>query len=347
MLNILIYSPQFYPRLGGVERVTQMLAQSWAERGHQVTVICQTPATAPTEPASFAFELIRLPSLPQVYRLLQGCDLYVQSCISLKGMLPWLLQRKPLVMIHHTWYRHAEGRLRWQDWLKLQITRWGLNIAVSEAIAAHLPVLAQVIENPYAEALFYPRPSRVRDRSLVFVGRLVSDKGVDLLLAALAQLRETYGLTPDLTLIGAGPERVVLAQQITRLQLTTQVTFAGELTPNAVAERLCQHRVLVIPSRWREPFGIVALEGLACGCWVVGSNQGGLPAAIGPGGLTFTNSNVAQLTACLAQMLGSPPRWQPDETAIAAHLERHQQATVAALYLDAFATFLQLPSTLP
>ncbi|MGB0564887.1 MAG: glycosyltransferase family 4 protein, partial [Spirulinaceae cyanobacterium] len=349
--------------------VTQLLAEAWAQQGHRVTVVCQTPATTPADsratldtakldtadlevlpitntvgagwkPASTSdFELIRFPSLPQLYRLLQQCDLYVQSCISLKGLWPWLVIRKPLVMIHHTWYRHPGGRLRWQDWLKLQVTRLGLNIAVSEAIAAHLPMPARVIENPYAETLFYPGPTQERDRTLVFVGRLVSDKGVDLLIAALAQLRDRHGLTPDLTLIGGGPERASLEVQIHQLHLAAQVTFVGELTPIEVAERLRQHRILVIPSRWREPFGIVALEGLGCGCWVVGSNQGGLPAAIGPGGLTFANGQVTELTACLAQMLDAG--WQPDRAAIAAHLARHHQQTVAALYLDTFCGCLQ------
>ncbi|NEO84237.1 MAG: glycosyltransferase family 4 protein [Spirulina sp. SIO3F2] len=333
-MKILIYSPQFYPRLGGVERVTQMLAQAWGKADCEVKVVCQTSGIA-EEREAFAFEIVRFPTVGQLLQLLHWCDVYVQSCISLKGILPWLLVRKPLVMIHHTWYCHPNGHLRPQDWLKLQITRLGRNIAVSEAIAAHLPVPAQVIENPYAEDIFYPQPEIKRDRTLIFVGRLVSDKGADLLIAALGRLHQ-QGLTPDLTLIGTGPERPTLEAQIDQLNLDEQVTFAGELPPQEVAGRLCQHRIMVIPSRWQEPFGIVALEGLACGCWLVGSNQGGLSAAIGPGGLTFTNGDVVALTAQLTRLLTDPPQWQPDQQAIATHLRHHQQQTVAQLYLDCF-----------
>lgn len=335
-LNILIYSPQFYPRLGGVERVTQMLAQAWGEAGYIVKVVCQTEQQLEAEKSeNFAFEIVRFPSNRQLVQLLHWCDVYVQSCISLKGLVPWLLVSCPLVMIHHTWYCDPNvGNVRWQDGLKLQVTRLGQNIAVSEAIASHLPSTAQVIENPYDEAIFYLRPEVKRDRDLVFVGRLVSDKGVDLLIEAIAQL-QPQGLKPKLTLIGSGPERSALEQQIQALNLTQQVTFAGELTPTEVAQRLCQHKILVVPSRWREPFGIVALEGIACGCWVVGSNQGGLSAAIGPGGLTFENGNVEQLATRLRQLLTASTPWQPSTQAIAQHLNHHQQAIVAQQYLAA------------
>lgn len=332
-LNILIYSPQFYPRLGGVERVTQMLAQAWGEAGCEIKVVCSTEGVEAEKGNDFAFEIVRFPRNKQLFQLLRWCDVYVQSCISLKGLLPWPLVRRPLVMIHHTWYCDPDaGHVRWQDWLKLQVTRLGHNIAVSEAIASHLPTPAQVIENPYTETIFHPRPEIERDRDLIFVGRLVSDKGVDLLIDAMGQLRQ-QGLTPNLTIIGSGTERSPLEQQIQALHLTRQVTFAGELTPTEVAQRLCQHRILVVPSRWREPFGIVALEGIACGCWVVGSNQGGLSAAIGPGGLTFENGNVEQLTTRLQQVLTASTTWQPDMAAIAKHLENHQQAIVAQQYL--------------
>lgn len=69
---------------------------------------------------------------------------------------------------------------------------------------------------------------------------------------------------------------------------------------------LNQHRVLVVPSRYHEPFGIVALEGIACGCLVVGSSGGGLKKAIGPCGLTFPNGDAEALAAVLVTVLKDP-----------------------------------------
>lgn len=62
---------------------------------------------------------------------------------------------------------------------------------------------------------------------------------------------------------------------------------------------------MVVPSLWDEPFKIVALEGIACGCVVVGSKGGGLKDAIGPCGLTFDNGDVAGLTAQLINLLAN------------------------------------------
>ena len=56
-------------------------------------------------------------------------------------------------------------------------------------------------------------------------------------------------------------------------------------------------------SRWAEPFGIVALEGIACGCAVVGTALGGLPEAIGPCGLTVPNADTSAMGRALRSLL--------------------------------------------
>ena len=67
-----------------------------------------------------------------------------------------------------------------------------------------------------------------RDREIVFLGRLVSDKGVNLLIDALAQLK-SKGLAPRLTIIGNGPEELNLRQQVQSLELIEQVSTCTEL----------------------------------------------------------------------------------------------------------------------
>ena len=62
-----------------------------------------------------------------------------------------------------------------------------------------------IIVNPYREDIFFRDPSVPRDRDLVLVGRLVSDKGVDLLIEAIHRPRERR-LYPNLTIVGGGPE---------------------------------------------------------------------------------------------------------------------------------------------
>lgn len=336
-MRILIYSPLFYPSVGGTETVMQILAEQFTEFGHEVRVISQTPAT---DPDPFRFTIIRQPNPVQFLHLMRWCDLYFQACISLKGIWPLLLVRKPFCVNHHTWYRRVDGRRGWQDHLKRFVTRFATNISISQAIAADLPVASTIIPNPYQEDRFRRLPEVPRDRTLVFLGRLVSDKGADVLIAALSQLKQDANLTPDLTIVGAGPETEHLQQQVIDLGLAGQVRFAGVQQGENLVRLLNQHQILVVPSRWQEPFGIVALEGLACGCGVVGSAGGGLKDAIGPCGLTFPNGDARALAQALTQMLKNPDILLKHRDHVTVHLAHHTRAAVAQAYLNVFERLL-------
>jgi len=335
-VKILLYSPLFYPSVGGVETVTELVGRELVRQGHAVQVVCQTPAPRSVEERTFPFPVARCPSPWQLFRLARRCEVFVQICISLKGLWAAALARRPLAFVHQTWYCRPDGRLALPDRLKLHLTHWGANIAVSPAIAARLPAPATVIPNPYDASLFRIANAGDRPLNLIFVGRLVSDKGADLAIAALARLRQ-QGWRPHLTIVGAGPEADTLQQAVADLRLTEQVTFAGLQPPAAIADLLNQHAIALIPSRWEEPFGIVALEAIACGCAVIGSAGGGLPTAIGPCGATFANGDLDGLTAAIAHLLANPTALAAYRAAARAHLESHHPAAIARRYLDVFA----------
>ena len=175
-------------------------------------------------------------------------------------------------------------------------------------------------------------PGFARDNALVFVGRLVSDKGCDLLLHAIKLLRDE-NVFPELTVVGRGPEEENLRRLTADLGLDRQLTFAGQKSGAELAAILNRHQILVVPSRWAEPFGIVALEGIACGCVVVGSENGGLKEAIGPCGVTFENENLDALAAQLKRLLNDPGARNSLRQHASEHLAKFQSDTVAAAYL--------------
>ncbi|MBP0019983.1 MAG: glycosyltransferase family 4 protein [Cyanobacteria bacterium SBLK] len=329
-MKILVYSPLFYPSVGGVESVTEMLAGEWVQLGAEVKLISQTPDRGRK---SFPFEIFRQPGVRQQLKLMQWCDIYLQSCISLKGLWLELLHPKPLAFIHHTWYNRPDGSIATVDRLKLWVTRFATNISVSEAIASHLPISSTIIHNPYRDDIFQDMPEIRREKELVFVGRLVSDKGVDLLLDSLWDLKQK-GLFPQLTIIGEGADKNSLQQQAKQLQIDSQVRFVGVYSPLEVAKTLNAHKILVIPSRWQEPFGIVALEGIACGCIIVGSSGGGLTAAIADCGETFLNGDRNALTKILAEFLTNPDKIAKYRGNAKKHLQRYQKNKVAQRYLQ-------------
>jgi glycogen synthase len=328
-MKILFSSYLFDPSVGGIETVSKILAEKFAEAGHGVHVITQSPGE---KIADANYELTRRPSIAEIFHLLGWCDLFFQNNITLRSLIPALLFRKPTLIVHQTWLQNARGKLGWKNNLKQGLLRFVTNVAISEAVADRLSPDSLVIGNPYDETVFRLMPNIARDRTIVFVGRLVSDKGVDLLLRALELLKRD-GLTPDLTIIGSGPEENSLRKLASELGVDRQVTFAGQKSGTALAEILNQHLILAVPSRWAEPFGVVALEGIACGCVVVGSQDGGLKEAIGPCGLTFENGNVDALVAGLKRLMGelelqSTLRQRADK-----HLTKFQSDIVATAYL--------------
>ncbi|MEO5717988.1 MAG: glycosyltransferase family 4 protein, partial [Chthoniobacterales bacterium] len=127
-----------------------------------------------------------------------------------------------------------------------------------------------------------------------------------------------------------------LQQLTTKLGLDEQVTFRGAKGGEELRALLRQHKILAVPSRYDEPFGIVALEGIACGCVVVGSEGGGLPEAIGPCGLTFPNGDVTALAQTLETLLNSPNEQKQFLAQAPQHLAKFHPATIAESYLALF-----------
>ena len=330
-MKLLLFT-RFHPSIGGLETVMEILAEQWAAAGYEIQVATDIPGNAAASTRRFSFPIHYQPSTGRLLGLVKWSDVYIQGCVGLKMLWPLLIHRRKYVATHHTWYRHGTGRRGWQNRLKLAVSRWAINIAPSQAIADDLETGCVVIPNPYREDTFHLRTEEIRSQTLLFVGRLVTDKGVDLLLEALVILKER-GLHPDLTVAGEGPELPTLQDFSTRHDLGGQVVFAGAQSAEQVAIQMSRHRILVIPSRWSEPFGVVAVEGIACGCLVLGSEQGGLTDAIGPCGRTFPNDDARALARQLQELLHAPPPGPLEAGVRDAHLARHRPAAVAQRYL--------------
>jgi glycogen synthase len=329
-MRILLYCPVFYPSVGGLELNVARLAQGLHHAGHEVTLVAKTALDGP-EP--FPFRVVRSPGRRELLRLVRGCDVFFQANVSLRGLWPLLFVRRPWVVSHHGWYSRSDRSLAVQDRLKRFLLRWATSISVSQAVADDLATPSFVIANAYRDDLFRVLPDVPRTGELLFLGRLVSDKGVDVLLDALGLLAGR-GARPELTVVGDGPERPGLEAQARRLGIGERVRFLGSRHGEEVVRLLNAHRILVVPSRYDEPFGIVALEGIACGCLVIGSRGGGLKEAIGPCGLTFDNGDAAGLARLLEAALGDPDRFFPPPEVTAAHLARHRSEQVLERYVD-------------
>lgn len=321
VMKIVIHSPAFYPMIGGLETLAAMLADGLQSHGHEVVVLCEAQLE-PGVAEPFSFRVVRGASFFEKAYWMARAEVVVHAQISLKALLPWLLTRRPLLVSHQTWLREAgEAPLTWPTRLKRQACRFARNVTCSAAIGRDLGLAHDVIPNPYDDALFRLRPEVPRDRDLLFVGRLVSDKGVDLLLQALSLLPGRR-----LTIVGDGPEASALPWRAEEWKVGDRVTFTGPKRGEELARLMNAHRILVVPSHWAEPFGIVALEGAASGCTVVASDHGGLPEAVGPCGCVFASGDAQALARAIEAELA------PDSAAVVAHLQRHRAGAVVEAY---------------
>ncbi len=321
-MKVIIYSPAFAPQIGGLEEIARICAAGLTELGHQVTVICETDDEPHVE---FPFRVLRRASWLERLRVVRACDVFLMFNMSLKGLPLALLYQKPLVICHQGWYGRDRSdqsfRSRCKCWLSRRLAR---NIACSQAVADYVGGEVEIVPNAYNAELFRHRPEIRRDRDVLFVGRLVSDKGCGMLVTAFAQLA-AEGLRPSLTITGSGPEEPRLREQVAVLGLADHIHFTGALRGTSLAEEMNRHRILVVPSVWEEPFGIVALEGMASGCLVIGSQHGGLADAIGPCGLVFENGSHDGLVKAMKEGLEYLAREEMPASAQAfqRHLNRH------------------------
>jgi glycogen synthase len=326
-MKILLWSCSFLPNIGGIETMTDILAREFTAVGHDVTIVTRTAASGA---ADYPLKVRRKPSWLQLIQLVAECDVFVHNHPSLKVALPLLFFWRPWLAIYQTWYPTVGVR----GWLRPLFSRFALNIACSRAVAQYIGRGCCVIPNSYDDPTFRGLPGLARDRELVFVGRLIPDKGVHMLLDALSLLR-AEGLRPRLSVVGSGPDTDSLNAKVADLKLSDQVEFIGPRLGDALAAILNTHEILVAPSVWREPFGIVALEAIACGCIVVGSESGGLKEAIGPCGVTTPNGDAAALANALSRLLRSRETWPRYREGANHHLARHTPAAVATAYLEA------------
>jgi glycosyltransferase involved in cell wall biosynthesis len=153
-----------------------------------------------------------------------------------------------------------------------------------------------------------PRPARTADApfTLGYLGRLVENKGLPLLIEAIANLPEYCRVV----FIGNGPLKSELETLALRLGVTQRITFKPGLPTYEVPKELQQIDVLVLPSltrpNWKEQFGRVLAEAMACETPVIGSSSGEIPYVIGDAGLVFAEGNTQELVACVRKLLEIP-----------------------------------------
>jgi glycogen(starch) synthase len=320
-VNVIFWAERFWPQIGGVEILGRQLILALRRRGHEFIVLT-SPAGSETEGEAVVagIPVLRLPfqralarrSLKEIRKLTdrvaEALNTFQPDLIHLNSSQPSIfflrlaLARSsvPLLLtVHEPPDPEADpnsllGRvIRSADWVAA-VSRAMLLRA--RRLAPEITPRSSVVYNSLEPPLREPSDLPFNPPRLLGIGRMIPEKGFDLAIEALARVRTVF---PEarLVLAGDGPARPLLEQWAAKLELGAAVEFAGWCRPEKITELINASTVVVVPSRWPEPFGLAALEAALNARPVVASRVGGLPEVVihNETGLLFEKGDSAAL----------------------------------------------------
>ncbi len=212
-----------------------------------------------------------------------------------------------------------------------------LAISYSSAVDRHLATNG--VESRRVVPLFSTMQARSGEghegrRRVVFAGRVVTPKGVDVLIRAAAEVDGEF------VICGDGLQLQAMRTLAQELGVAPRVSFRGWLGPGELAQELADASVVAMPSVWPEPFGLVGIEALAAGRPVIASSTGGVHDWLedGVNGLSVPPGDAQALAQALNELLSDPLRQQRmGEAGRAMVATRFSPEQHCAALLDAYA----------
>ncbi len=332
-----MYSVAFWPSTGGCETSVGLIASHLHDLGHTVTVFCQTPHEG-DDP--FPFRVVRDTASADLATLVRECDLVHLNAFHPRLFLQTILQRRRIVCTYRDLTMICPKGTKWKpegpclhpasprvclDCMRRSGTpertkllfRPAIKSALSRLIDANVctsqfaferyPLAKKrMIYNAIDTSDFIPGEGGERTPpQVVFAGRLIPEKGAQVLIEALRQARER-GTEFRIAICGDGPYRPALEHQVEDDALQPLVRFHGNLDRPDLIRILQKSAIAVVPSVWDEPFGLTAIEAMSCGLPVVASDVGGLGRIVGEVGVTFSRGDAGELAVALVDLLADP-----------------------------------------
>ena len=351
-LNLLLYSYDWLPLVGGIQSITADLAEglcewSSAHNGDRINVTLVTETSSDgMDDSRLPFRVIRRPSLLELIGQIRSADVVH---IANPPLLPLALAffcRKPVVVEHHGYQsicpngvllygpdtsmcpghfmaRHYGKCVQcnsvkmglastWRNVIFTFPRRWlckhvSVNVAVSDHVARRLllPRTRTIVHGLKVTRLEAESSSNGAPIRIGYVGRLVTEKGIPILLEAAKMLNDE-GFSFRLALIGDGAERKNLESEARRLGLQERITFTGYLSGAAFEEAVRALNIVVMPSQWEETAGLAVMEKMMTGGLVIVADVGGLSEVVGSAGLKFTPGDVRTLYSQLRIVIEKP-----------------------------------------
>jgi len=309
-----------------------------------LTVVTLTPGGSYPDD-TLPFKVVRQPTAAQRRDWIRWADVVHVAGASLAPIAWSLILRRPVVVEHHAFQTICPTGQLFQEpqnvpcpghfmagrysnclhcsqtpqpvrsfklWLLTFVRRFlcgrvELNIAPTAWLASllHLPRTEVIPHGLESKEAVLPVSWQRRPAVILFIGRLVSTKGVGVLLAAAKLLLE-QGQAFKLFIIGDGPERAALENQARTAALSAQVKFLGSLSAQEIEQHFSGASVVVVPSLAGEVFGLVVAENMLRGIPLVASDLGSFSEVLGESGRVFARGDAVSLAKQISEVLGNP-----------------------------------------
>ena len=334
-MKILFWTEFYLPHLGGIEVLVQDLSAALRARGHECLIL--TNRQQPEWPEEEILEGIPVHRVAWERALREG-PLAVARVVRhvrqlretfapqvehffLSGALVMLQQMAkparpvPQILAVHTLVDRliSGGESMVRQFHSAQAITSATRL-MQEELQTAFPASADkvcVISNAIPDSATPPLPLPLTPPVLLFIGRLVIEKGLDVALQAMKLLMLEF---PEITLqvAGDGDQRASLQALAEALGLSSRVTFCGVVPRAEVMSWLNRGTIVLVPSRWEEPFGIVNVEAALMQRPVIASRVGGIGEVVvdGETGLLVEKEDPVQLAAAIRSLLLHPERLQ-------------------------------------
>lgn len=300
------------PRYGGTETVVDALARGLQDAGHEVVLVAPGDSGCPVklvpsperavgfEPGSLVVELAHVVS---AYEAVQDCDVVHDHTLAgpVHAASTLTNHRFPVVTTMHNQFdtEAADIYRRIADRIPI--------VAISHAQRRPVPDLpvARVIHHGLRASDFPIGTGRPRagaddgDRDYcLFLGRMSPDKGPHRAMEAAYKA----GMRLILCAKMRDPWEFDYFDEYVRPYLNKDIQYLGEVPHDRKLELLAGARALLFPIRWNEPFGMVALEAMACGTPVLAFPEGAIPEIVEHGRTGFLCDDIADLAESIGRI---------------------------------------------
>ncbi len=308
-MRVGMIAPPWFPlppqRYGGIEFVVSLLTEGLVSRGHDVTLFASGDSTTQAR-LSFVFERAPFEKIEQggSLEVVHSLEAYLRAAeFDIIHDHDGLASRAMGAVVHRLTGTPVVATLHGPADRPTQEVLSSLRhdlafIAISDYQREGFPDLSFAGTIPNAIDVEHMPFSTEKDDYLLFIGRMIADKGAHSAIEVSRRL--------DMRLIMAGkvnegPEREYFSTSV-EPYLSDKIHFRGEVDHDTKVELYKRARCTLFPIQWPEPFGLVMIESLACGTPVIALRHGSVPEVIEDGRTGFVVDTVDEMVRAMSRI---------------------------------------------